>query len=75
MCSAPFVPFMAVHLSDLTFIDEGNATHLTREERRLVNLEKVELMARSIKQALRGQTKLYSFAPLISVQALLVKVI
>lgn len=73
VCSAPFVPFMAVHLSDLTFIDEGNATHLTREERRLVNLEKVELMARSIKQALRGQTKLYSFAPLISVQALLVK--
>jgi RasGEF domain len=59
-CSLPAIPFQAVLLRDLTFIEDGNRTFVD-EEGTLINLRKMELLAKVVQSVLKMQHITYDY--------------
>ena len=58
--SPPFIPYLGVHLTDLTFIGEGNKDHVGDA----INLGKRQQVHATIVSCLAGRTERYSFSTL-----------
>lgn len=60
----PTLPYVGVHLSDLTFMDEGNPDWIEGAGGvKLINFPKHHLIARSIEDCLRYQNGNYGVPP------------
>eukprot|EP01091_Cochliopodium_minus_P017294 TRINITY_DN6730_c0_g1_i1.p1 TRINITY_DN6730_c0_g1~~TRINITY_DN6730_c0_g1_i1.p1 ORF type:complete len:1091 (-),score=358.16 TRINITY_DN6730_c0_g1_i1:946-4218(-) len=68
---SPWLPYLGIHLTDLTFIDDGNETYLD-QERTVINVTKAKLLATSIKTIRSGSSLLYeSISPSSTIQRVL----
>jgi son of sevenless-like protein len=53
--SPPSIPFLAIVLTDLTFVDEGNSNFLVVDNKELISVEKWNLEADIINQLIAFQ--------------------
>mmetsp|Transcript_15871 Transcript_15871/g.47673 ORF Transcript_15871/g.47673 Transcript_15871/m.47673 type:complete len:1703 (-) Transcript_15871:102-5210(-) len=58
--SLPAIPFQAVLLRDLTFIEDGNRTFVDEEDT-LINLRKLELLSKVVQSVLKMQHITYTY--------------
>uniref|UniRef100_A0A672MK09 Rap guanine nucleotide exchange factor 3 n=1 Tax=Sinocyclocheilus grahami TaxID=75366 RepID=A0A672MK09_SINGR len=58
--SPPYIPFMPLLLKDMTFIHEGNKNYTDK----LVNFEKMRMIARTVKTVRQCRSQPYGMAPL-----------
>ena len=65
----PCIPYLGVHLSDLTFIEEGNPNML--EGTRLINFERRQQICDVIQAVTLPQKRLYNLQPVSNIIALL----
>jgi len=65
--SPPIIPFLGIHLTDLTFIEENPDTTPTG----LINFEKMYLIAKVLKEILRCQSTKYEFSKVNVIQEFL----
>lgn len=61
----PIVPFIGLHLKDLTFIEDGNSTVLPNGN---INFRKLRLIAKVFHDILHYQTSRYGFEPVLALQ-------
>uniref|UniRef100_A0A8C1Z8J8 Rap guanine nucleotide exchange factor (GEF) 3 n=1 Tax=Cyprinus carpio TaxID=7962 RepID=A0A8C1Z8J8_CYPCA len=57
--SPPYIPFMPLLLKDMTFIHEGNKNYTDK----LVNFEKMRMIARTLKTVRECRSQVYGMAP------------
>ena len=65
--SLPCLPFLGVHLSDLSFIEDGNPNMLRNNEN-LINFSKRMKTAEVIRELQQYQTVSYPFARIVELQ-------
>ena len=72
----PVVPYMGLLLTDLTFMDDANLTELGKGEEgsKLLNLEKIRMLAGVYRLFRRCLTKAYPYPELRSVRKLLLNI-
>lgn len=72
----PVVPYMGLLLTDLTFLDDANLTELGKGEEgsKLLNLEKIRMLAGVYRLFRRCLTKPYTYSELRSVRKLLLNI-
>lgn len=57
----PCVPYIGTYLTDLTFIDEGNADYLVEGDTKLINYKKFQMISELIQRIQRFQRIGYTF--------------
>eukprot|EP01120_Amphizonella_sp_Union-15-10_P002624 TRINITY_DN12934_c0_g1_i1.p1 TRINITY_DN12934_c0_g1~~TRINITY_DN12934_c0_g1_i1.p1 ORF type:complete len:130 (+),score=16.56 TRINITY_DN12934_c0_g1_i1:54-392(+) len=63
----PCLPYLGIHLTDLTFIDDANPTLYNG----LINYAKIKLLSNALSQLQQFQQKGYNLQPIYQVQMLL----
>lgn len=70
-CNPPCIPYLGVHLTDLTFIDENSNFVETESGKKLINMQKRKLLYNVINKIQQFQQKEYNFHPVYQIQALI----
>ncbi len=70
----PWIPYLGLHLTDLTFVDDGNTTWIGSNNN-LVNLQKAAMSAQCVRTVLDScKVDFYGIRPMNSIQKLLLNV-
>ena len=70
----PWIPYLGLHLTDLTFVDDGNTTWIGNNNN-LVNLQKAVMSAQAVRLVVdSAKIDFYGIRPMNSIQKLLTNV-